>query len=790
MLGGVAQWGRVSAADPGAGSSGLIELPPMFVEGLGRAGPQWRHAAGPGFEVLSCCDDDTTEAFMVRTLGQQALLGELVPPPLQRKNLAPTIVILLSEDFAGSMSAEMVAEMRRIGSRQGAPGASGARIVGLPQLRLSESDSDMSYFILADHGGYDLLRLSPEFVSHLMITRVPALPDWFVAGVARLYPSTRFAEARISVGPLDWGSEVQTERLRRDARASRSLLPIAELFDPAPGLPADPAADEAYRRLWFQEAALLLRWALDDAAPERRAALVRWADLELPERQTEAAFRRCFGLGWADLRDRLSDYLPVAVSRPLLWRPAARPAVAAIDLRPAAPQEVRRIQGEWERREVKFIRDRYPDFLPHYIERARATLSRAYAAGDRDPRLLASIGLLDAETGDDAGAREFLAAAVQGGVERPRAAAELARARLAPFEGRGAAGGGDRPDRPALLPDRIDFILAPLRVARAQAPPQLATYGVLAEVMRLSAGAPSAESRAALREGARLFPGTPGLALAAATWEFRAGDRAAARRILEFGLAAVPPGADRNRLVALSRRMPGSPAAARGAAAAVDPWGESWLDPAARRGPDPRDRRDLGLAPDGRYFAYLAPFGGRVERLIVVDLERPAAPASFRLPAASSRVRDSRGEPSLSWIGADRIAIGVSDRSGIEVVATGSDTRLVPPDDPGFVPLPPPARLGARAGNEVVRDRRTQQPVGRRRPSAPARTDWTDLRLAAVQAALEVKLPDRRVSVLDWDGARDRFLAVAQTPDGKGRCFVFSPAENLLLEIPLEGPTG
>jgi hypothetical protein len=88
----------------------------------------------------------------------------------------------------------------------------------------------------------------------------------------------------------------------------------------------------------------------------------------------------------------------------------------------------------------------------------------------------------------------------------------------------------------------------------------------------------------------------------------------------------------------------------------------------------------------------------------------------------------------------------------------------------------------------VVLDPFTQRPVGHRIPTAASRTHWSDPQLAAVQSGLEAKLPDRRISLLDWDRSRSRFLAVAQTPDGRGRCFVFRPADNLLLEVPLEGP--
>jgi hypothetical protein len=775
----------------------------MFVEGLNRGGPQWRYAAGPGFEVLSCCEDDTTEDFLTRTLEQRALLGELVPPRFQRQTAAPNQLILLSEDFAGSVSAEMRAELRRNGERRGGSAYSGAAIRSLPQLRLSESDSDMSYFILGDHqavpaearqqaesvggGGwvdenYGGLRLSPEFVSHLIADRAPTPPAWFIAGAVQIYQSSRLYPDFVVMDPGGWGSERQTERLREDFRAPRCLLPMTEFFDPRSSLPSDPAANLAYRRVWFDQAALFYRWALEGPDAARRAAFWRWAGAEGPARHSEAFFRACFGLGWADLRDRLSDYLPTAVDRVVRWRPAIKLADGPIHLHRASPDEIRRLQGEWARREVPFIREHHPELAAHYIERARLTLNRAYADGDRDPRLLASLGLLAAETGETAAAAPFLAAAVAGGVVRPRAGDELARERLAQFEGAGADWAVP------LTAQQSAEVWALLGRTLAEPPPQREAYLLLAELMRLSVGPPPPEWRAALVAGAGLFPEVPGLARAAALWELRAGDRTEALRLVELGLEAAPSEAVRAPLSALRQRLvrtalPG--ASASTGPAEPDPWSAL----AAMAGPDPRDRRDLGLAPDGRHFAYLAPFGGRPDRLVILDLESTEPPLTIRLrrpnDLKSSTGARSHGAPQLAWTSAGRIVVTFDEQAAWVVDANGTKRTWLAPGDPEFIPPAPPV-----AADRIVLDRRTGRQVGARSPTAYARTYWSDPELASLQAGLERKLPGRRVALLDWDSARTRILAVAQTPDGKGRCFVFRRPENLLMEIPLEGPPG
>ena len=57
------------------------------------------------------------------------------------------------------------------------------------------------------------------------------------------------------------------------------------------------------------------------------------------------------------VRDRLSDYLPAAVSKPLPFAYEAVPADSApVELRDAKPEEIRGIKGEWARRTLRVVR--------------------------------------------------------------------------------------------------------------------------------------------------------------------------------------------------------------------------------------------------------------------------------------------------------------------------------------------------------------------------------------------------------------------------------------------------
>lgn len=114
-------------------------------------------------------------------------------------------------------------------------------------------------------------------------------------------------------------------------------------------------------------------------------------------------------------------------------RPASAIKLPPLALRLATDGEIARIKGDWERLEINYVRQRYPDLATKYIEQARRTLLRAYDRNDRDPRLLAVLGLCEVDAGNDAGARDYLETAARLEIVRPRVWLELARLRLADY---------------------------------------------------------------------------------------------------------------------------------------------------------------------------------------------------------------------------------------------------------------------------------------------------------------------------------------------------------------------
>jgi hypothetical protein len=174
-------------------------------------------------------------------------------------------------------------------------------------------------------------------------------------------------------------------------------------------------------------------------------------------------FAECFGFGYSDLRDRLSDYLPVAVKAPIRIIPRNRPPFTRTEVKPATPAQIARLRGEWERLEISFVRERHPQFVSRYIEQARNNLRRAVGNGQRDPQLLATLGLCEIDAGDPSAALPWLESAAAANIVRPRVYFEIARLRWEALT-RGV------PETRGFTTLELEPVLAPLRRAAAQAP--------------------------------------------------------------------------------------------------------------------------------------------------------------------------------------------------------------------------------------------------------------------------------------------------------------------------------
>lgn len=542
-----------------ATSEEVVALPPLVVEWR-HAPLRWRYLELPGFELLTVCSDETAVSFAARNRRLAELLRVLVADRFLLHSVVPETHVLFHEETGRARSQEVIEAMVQaqglklqpdgtlqmrpqieastMGLRVGTLPPISVRprqVIFLPNMRLGDRDSLAVFSILPRSASGLTFGYAVDRLEFLLEERAPALPPWFITGLLGVFRQARLGENEVTLDRLRWLDESESRALAADSDQPRRLLTIPELLAGRRAV-SDAAVPET-AAIWEAQCTLWMRWVLADPQGRRRAALEKFVDRLEREAPTEMLFRECFGLGFADMRDRLSDYLPVATARRLeLPAPAAAP-LPRLNPRPATPLEVARIRGNWERREIGYVRARYPSLAESYLLKARATLRRAYDTGERDPRLLAELGLTELEGGDPAEARRFLEEAVAGGVVRPRAAYELARLRYA------ALPAGDA----ALSAAQVATVLEPLHVAQALAPPLREAYALLAAVWGRSPTPPPAADLARLNAGVGLFPQASAYVLRVILFNVAQGDLAAAQHAAHLGELHAVDAAQRER---------------------------------------------------------------------------------------------------------------------------------------------------------------------------------------------------------------------------------------------------
>ncbi len=519
----------LAAADAPAGR--VVDLPPLTVsEPLN--GPPWRYLEAPGFEVLSRSSDEATQHLVREMHRLNEYLRVMLPDELQARPAVPSIVVIYSEETKPVVSQEVVAELLagQVGKKRNAE--KNVRYRSMPNMQLNDKDAMAFFFILEEKNFTNSrLVLTPDFVRNVIEKRRPSPPPWFIEGILGLYDTADFTQSPVVFTALPWLTPAETKKLKQDADYPRALLSMPELFSAArPPRGQDP---EQYRQLRRAQAVLFIRWALDgDRA--RSEALWKYVVRASAGPAGEEVFQECFGLGYVDVQERLGDYLTLAVDQPMKLTPAAGTPLPPLVPRLATDLEIARIKGDWERLEIGYVGTRYPQLTEKYVEQARRTLRRAYDKGERDPRLLAVLGLCECDAGNDALARPFLEAAVRGGVLRPRADYELARLRYAEAQTAPAAPGGRFSGAQATA------VLESLADASRQPPPLLEIYALAGEVWSRSNVALSRLNLSVLEQGIAYFPRNPQLVYQAAWLNARQGFKAEAEALIERGLKAEP----------------------------------------------------------------------------------------------------------------------------------------------------------------------------------------------------------------------------------------------------------
>jgi hypothetical protein len=344
-----------------------------------------------------------------------------------------------------------------------------------------------------------------EYIHFLFTQLDQPPPAWLEEGVARLFMMMDVSKKEISfavprydvedtvmsgtgvegVGSVTPDFITVGEKEFTTALSTRALLPMDKFF--AIARDSGEAQDVVTGR-WAHQSAAFVHWGLYGYNGANRKDFLKFVERSYREPVTEQMVRECFGLDFAKLALALRGYIqkPVYQQVTFVAHGGGLKAPETAELREATQAEIGRIKGVALR-------------LAGNEAAAHATLATAYARGERDPNLLAELGVQEMLTGTPERGRPLLEAATKGKTSSTQAYLSLARLRLAEFRAKPAGAGG-----------RLDVhqtvaVLEPLFAARSSAP-KAEVYDLIAETWQQSAIKPRAEHLAVLQEGLARFP--------------------------------------------------------------------------------------------------------------------------------------------------------------------------------------------------------------------------------------------------------------------------------------------
>ncbi len=548
-----------------------IELPTYTVADTRELPPpeRWSYVRIPGFEVLSNASDRATKRLVLDFERFYLALG-LVWPGVQQPTATPAALIICGrgakfEKFrpAGESSVERGAVSFTLRARE-----QSAIVIDFQTkvLNLATIEGSVAVAPVVTEDGVggssgdpgvevdSYKQLYREYIRFILAGVEPRAPAWFEEGVAQIFMAMDVTRTEITVGKLEDPNTISSEQAARldtgaggsapaqdrdfnAALARRGLLPMAELL----AVPHNSSvALNPVGGTWEKQCYAFVHWGLYGNGGRHQKQFITFLAHLDREPLSEALFKDCFKKSYKDMGLELRGYIEFTdhkIAGVRANKGEKLPVAPPFELREATESEVGRITGDTLR-------------LAGHAAAARTALIAPYIRGERDPQLLAALGLIERTGGEDARARKFLEAAAKAGAVRPRAYLELARLRFADAAAR-PAGGHERFDA-----EQTAAVLTPLFSARAQPPPLPEVYELIAETWARSVITPGAEHLAALDEGLRIFSRNTALLYATATQKLRAGLVADATKIIDFGLRVATAAETRRKFETLKASLP------------------------------------------------------------------------------------------------------------------------------------------------------------------------------------------------------------------------------------------
>ncbi len=568
--------GPLAAQESLAADDRVIELPKFVVTDSRELPPpeSWRYATIPGFEILTNASDRATQRLL-RDFGMfRQALGHVWPIPQRLSQSTALIICGRGNKFDAFIpvgrrvpDAGFASLFLKQGNRTAIVidlAATTLNVLNVDGINDAATGTDSGQ-ISVEHDK----QLYREYVRYLLSQNEPRFPAWLEEGLSQIIMKMQFDKRWIEFAKLEDPNTVSTQ-----AAMVAEINALAAAEDPdSPLLPGAPAEDRdfnaALRRralikfdrffavqhdspeatnvlgnnVWAKQAYAFVHMCLYGYKGKFQKQFTTFIQRAAREPVTEAMFKECFNMSYNSMLTEIRSYCDFTVYEAKYYKSKEDVIIPPppLELREATQAEIGRIKGE-------------AMVLAGRMKEARTELVAAYTRGERDPNLLAALGLYERAHGEEDRARKFLEAGFAGKSKRTDAGVELARLRFADAAAKPAGPDG------RFSAAQVAAILAPLNLVRGQPPPSYALYELAAETWLKAAVAPSRDEARMVIEGAMVFPSRLKLVYQAAVVAADAKELQPAHALADHGIRFAPAGQARTRFTELKAQLPPAPA--------------------------------------------------------------------------------------------------------------------------------------------------------------------------------------------------------------------------------------
>jgi hypothetical protein len=512
--------GVIVSIAPGADT--IVELPKFEVTDSRLLPPpeSWHYAEIPGFEILSRISERETKRFLRDFLLLQQVIDAIMPGLTRGYTPVPTALILCGG--RGKGFDEFLPEDQSI-ERYGKNSLffkDSERAAIVIDFALTELQVEGDLRLEADpyrafYAAYFRFLLRRQLKDKA--------PPWFEEGLVQLFAATEFDKKTITFAQIGDGFGAEKIGDFNRMLSQHSMMSFGEML-----ATNGPRARTAF---WSAQCYAFVHFCLYSMDKKNQKPFLQFVQRLDQEELSEQLFKECFKKSYNQLATELRGYIGFTAYKKVEFRAKKGqelPEPPPVALRPAADADVGRIKGEVLR-------------LGGHGDAARNALIAPYVRGERDPRLLAALGLDERQSGNDERAQKFLEAAATAKVDRARAYLELGRLRLAAGRAKPGAAEGQLSDA------QVSDILTPLFIARKTRPPMADVYALIAETWSLSAAPPQRQHFDVVVEGVRLFPRDSALLMQATLLAAKRGFPEEAGGLARLGARISTDPADKDR---------------------------------------------------------------------------------------------------------------------------------------------------------------------------------------------------------------------------------------------------